>query len=113
MAAINYNNKKFKVAGTDDEDVTVFKYFQSGNLVWGEYSGGSVKKGSLIAKADDNDVLSMHYQHLNTNLEFKLGKCVSSPKILEDGRIEIHEIYESIGVDPVSKGEITLIEIVD
>ena len=113
MSTINYNNKKFKIAGSDNEDVTIFKYFQSGNLVWGEYTGGSVKKGSLIAKVDDNGILNMHYQHLNSNMEFKLGKCISNPKVLEDGRIEIHEIYESVGVNPVSKGEITLIEIID
>lgn len=113
MKSINYDNKKFKVAGVNNKDSTIFEYHQSGNIVWGEYSGGSVKKGSLIAKVNDNGVMNMHYHHLNNNSEFKLGKCISSPRVLDDGRIEIHEIYESVGDNPTSKGEITLIEIVD
>ncbi len=110
--AINYNNKTFKVKGSDDANATFFKYYQKGNILWGQYEGGSVKKGSLIATVDDNGVLQMHYQHLNTNLEFKLGKCTSTPKILEDGRIEIFEAYESVNTESISKGEITLIEVI-
>jgi len=108
---INYNNKVFRVAG-NNENVTHFKYFQEGETVWGEYTGGGVHKGSLIAKVNEEGELKMHYQHLNDKLEFKLGKCTSFPKILEDGRIEIFEKYESVGVEPTSKGEITLIEVV-
>jgi len=109
--SLNYHNKKFKILGEEEIDGTTFQYFQKGNVVWGEYKGGSVLKGSLIAKMDDNDNLQMHYQHLTIKQEFKLGKCISTPTILEDGRIQIHEIYESVGVDPVNKGEITLIEV--
>lgn len=110
--AINYNNKTFKVKGANDEDATFFKYFQEENILWGEYKGGSVKKGSLIANVDEKGVLQMHYQHLNTNLEFKLGKCISTPKILDDGRIELFETYESVNTETISKGEITLIEVI-
>lgn len=109
---INYNNKTFKVKGADDADATFFKYYQEGSLLWGEYAGGSVKKGSLIATVSEDGILQMHYQHLNTNLEFKLGKCTSIPKVLEDGRIEIFEAYESVNTETVSKGEITLIEVI-
>ncbi len=107
---INYNNKTFKVAGDSDE-VTHFKYFQKGDIVWGEYEGGGVTKGSLIAKVDNDNTLHMHYQHLNAKMEFKLGKCVSFPKLLNDGRIELFEKYESVNTEVVSKGEITLIEV--
>lgn len=107
---MNYNNKIFRVAG-EATNVTHFKYFQKDNIVWGEYEGGGVTKGTLIAKVEDNGVLHMHYHHLNANLEFKLGKCTSTPKILDDGRIELFEVYESVNTNPVSKGEITLIEV--
>lgn len=109
--ALNYHNKKFKIKGEEKLDGTTFLYFQEGDILWGEYKGGSVLKGSLIAKIDKDDVLHMHYQHLTTKQEFKLGKCISTPTILEDGRIQIHEVYESVGVEPLNKGEITLIEI--
>lgn len=107
---INYNNKVFRVAG-ENENVTHFKYFQEGHVVWGEYEGGGVTKGTLIAKVDDTGVLQMHYHHLNANLEFKLGKCTSTPKVLENGKIELFEIYESVNTETISKGEITLIEV--
>ncbi len=107
---INYNNKTFRVAG-DNLEVTHFKYYQEGNTVWGEYQGGGVTKGTLIAKVDEKGVLQMHYHHLNANMEFKLGKCVSTPKVLDDGRIELFEAYESVNTEKVSKGEITLIEV--
>ena len=107
---IDYNNRTFRVAGNDTQ-VTHFNYFQKGNVVWGEYEGGGVTKGTLIAKVDDNGVLAMHYHHLNANMEFKLGKCTSTPKILDDGRIELFEVYESVNTDVISKGEITLIEV--
>ncbi|AXT61319.1 hypothetical protein D1816_13505 [Aquimarina sp. AD10] len=107
---INYNNKTFRVSG-ENEEATHFKYFQKGNIVWGEYEGGGVTKGTLIAKVDDEGILHMHYNHLNANLEFKLGKCISTPKILEDGKIELFEKYESINTAVVSKGEITLVEV--
>ncbi len=110
MMKIDYNNKTFKVA-SDNDDVTHFKYYQKEDVVWGEYQGGGVTKGSLIAKVDSKNALHMHYQHLNAKMEFKLGKCISVPKILSDGRIELFEKYESVNTEVVSKGEITLIEV--
>ena len=109
---INYHNKVFRIAG-DDENVTHFNYYQQGDIVWAEYSGGTVLKGSLIAKVNGNGVLDARYQYLNKQLEFKIGKCISTPKILADGRIEIFEKYESIKTDPISKGEVTIIEVID
>ncbi|WP_010522648.1 hypothetical protein [Aquimarina agarivorans] len=107
----NYNNKTFKVAGNGN-DVTHFKYSQKDNIVWGKYEGGGVTKGNLIATVDTEGTLHMHYHHLNAKLEFKLGKCVSIPTVLKDGRIQLFEKYESVNTDVVSKGEITLIEVV-
>ncbi|KAA1245196.1 hypothetical protein [Aquimarina sp. RZ0] len=107
---INYNNKTFRVAG-ENKDVTHFNYFQKGAIVWGEYEGGGVTKGTLIAKIDEDGVLDMHYHHLNASLEFKLGRCISTPKILDDGRIELFEQYESVNTAEVSRGEITLVEV--
>ncbi len=109
---VNYNNKTFRVA-REERNVTHFKYKQDGNILSGEYSGGGVEKGTLIGKINDEGVIEMHYQHLNAKSEFKLGKCISVPTILADGRIELYEKYESVGVDPTSKGEIKLIEVLE
>ncbi|WP_242985374.1 MazG nucleotide pyrophosphohydrolase domain-containing protein [Vallitalea okinawensis] len=105
---INYNNKRFKsVINTDNGEVnhqTIFKYFQKDDLVWAEYSGGGITKGYLIANVDDTGNLDMRYQHVNSNGELMTGKCFSQPKVLEDGRIQLHEKWEWTSGDH-SKGE--------
>lgn len=105
---INYNNKLFRsVINTKNGEVnnqTIFKYSQKDDVVWADYSGGGIEKGYLIAKVDDENNLDMRYQHINANGELMTGKCFSQPKILEDGRIQLHEKWEWTSGD-FSKGE--------
>jgi len=44
---------------------TVFTYHQSGNFLWGEYSGGDIWKGSLIGTVLTNGELDFVYHHMN------------------------------------------------
>ncbi len=94
----NLNNRKFSsVANTDNGDVgsqTVFYYRQQGELVWAEYSGGSIRRGNLIALWIAENVLEMHYQHISTDNEFKTGRCLSRPEVLLDGRLRMHEEWQ-------------------
>lgn len=93
---------------------TTFHYHQDGNIVWAEYSGGSVVKGSLIATvregAEVEGTLDMRYQHVNKEGELMTGRCVSVPEILEDGRLRMHETWEWTSGDR-SKGESVVEEI--
>lgn len=70
---------------------TIFSYHQKKNTIWAEYSGGKIKKGFLIGTIDKKNCLSFSYQHLNIDDEIKSGKCLSTPEILEDGKICYHE----------------------
>ena len=92
---MNYDKKIFRsVANTDNGEVsaaTTFWYQQDGEVVWAEYRGGSVVKGFLIAKVLHDGALDMTYQHLNTDGQFRTGVCHSTPEILTDGRIRLHE----------------------
>ncbi|HEV7351321.1 n-acetylglutamate synthase [Telluribacter sp.] len=94
---IHYNQKTFRSsATTDNGDVdarTVFHYHQQGNLVWAEYEGGAIVKGSLLATADERGVLDMRYQHFNSNGELMTGVCRSVPELLPDGRLRLHETW--------------------
>lgn len=94
----NLNNRKFSsVANTDNGDVgsqTVFYYRQQGELVWAEYSGGSIRRGNLIARWIEENVLEMRYQHISTDDEFKTGRCLSRPEVLPDGRLRMHEEWQ-------------------
>lgn len=95
---ISYNDKRFaSVANTDNGEVsgdTIFHYHQSGNVVWAEYSGGEIVRGTLIAIASEEGVLDMRYQHVNTRGELMTGVCTSSPEILNDGRIRLREQWK-------------------
>ena len=66
---IDYNNRLFRAVSNSESgevsDETVFHFSQTGDCVHAIYQGGDVVYGSLIARADENGVLDMRYQHLN------------------------------------------------
>lgn len=95
---LNYDNRRFvSVSNSENGEVsaaTVFEYHQDGALVWATYRGGSIIYGTLIAKVDEQDGLDMRYQHLNTAGELMTGRCHSTPEVLPDGRLRLHEQWQ-------------------
>ncbi|KAJ2962725.1 hypothetical protein NQ176_g10918 [Zarea fungicola] len=75
-------------------DETRFHYHQHGSIVWAEYAGGSIVRGSLIATVQDDNSLDMRYHHVNTSGALMTGKCSSTPEILSDGRLRMHEVWQ-------------------
>jgi len=112
---INYNNKKFgAVQNTDNGEVsgdTIFQYRQEGQTVWATYKGGSIIFGTLVAKVDEEGKLDMRYQHVSEDGNFKTGKCISIPQLLDDGRIRLHEKWQWTSGDQ-SSGESIIEEII-
>lgn len=95
---INYDNRVFKsVQNSETGEVsgdTTFHYYQKDALVWAKYAGGEIVFGQLIAKILPDDSLEMRYQHLNKSGELMTGKCVSTPEILENGKIRLFEKWQ-------------------
>lgn len=95
---INYDGRKFasiKNSGTGEVGSdTIFHYYQDGNIVWAEYSGGEIVRGQLIAVCNNDGVLDMRYHHANKNGELMSGLCSSTPEVLPDGRIRLHEKWQ-------------------
>ena len=116
MNKINYDNRVFKsVSNSETGEVsneTTFYYHQKDDFVWAEYSGGSILFGTLIAKILENSALEMRYQHLNRNDNLMTGQCVSTPEILPDGRIRLHEKWQWTSGD-LSAGESIIEEVSD
>ena len=112
---LNYHKKVFKAvlnaANGDVDGETLFYYQQEGAVVWAEYSGGAVIKGFLIAKVLEDSVLDMRYEHINTAGELMTGKCLSTPEVLPDGRIRLHEKWQWTSGD-LSSGESIVEEII-
>lgn len=94
----DYNNKIFRsVANSANGEVgsnTFFEYTQSGNIVTGIYYGGNIIKGSLIALVDAAGVLDMRYQHINTQQQLMTGTCITTPEILCNGKMRLHEQWQ-------------------
>lgn len=105
---IDYNNKIFKLKSktknSEVSDQTIFRYFQNGNIVTAYYSGGNIISGHLIAMSDANGILNMRYHHVNTDYDIMTGRCISTPEILENGKIRLNEKWKWTSGDK-SKGE--------
>ena len=99
----NLEGKIFRsVTNTENGEIgtaSLFYYHQDGELVWAEYRGGSIVSGHLLAKVLKNGQLDMRYHHLNNKGEFMLGKCLSTPEVLPDGRLKFKESWQWLSGD--------------
>lgn len=95
---INYNGRRFRTAvNTENGEVsneTIFNYYQQNSEVWADYSGGSVLRGSIIGKVNEEGVIDMVYHHLSNTGELRAGKCHSVPEVMNDGKIRLHETWQ-------------------
>ncbi|GHV41373.1 hypothetical protein FACS189490_08140 [Clostridia bacterium] len=101
--AINYEGKRFaskaNTTGGDVGEETVFRYHQSGDVLWANYEGGSITKGFLVGIAANDGVLDFYYQHVNEKRQVRIGKCHSVPRVLENGKLELHEQWQWLDGD--------------
>lgn len=93
-----YDGKTFRsVTNTANGEVsgdTLFHYRQEGAIVWAEYGGGAIARGTLIATVAPDNSLDMRYQHVNTAGELMTGHCRTTPETLPDGRLRLHERWQ-------------------
>ena len=97
MPGLNYDGRRFgSVENSETGEVgpeTVFHYRQDGEVAWATYGGGAIRFGTLVAKVDPEGRLDARYQHVNSSGELMTGECVSTPELLSDGRIRLHEAW--------------------
>lgn len=94
---MNYDGRTFRSVGQASGDVdgdTTFHYRQTGDVVWATYHGGGVAYGTLIAVVLTDGQLDMRYQQVSATGAIKTGRCRSTPSLLGDGRIRLHETWE-------------------
>lgn len=70
---------------------TVFEYWQEGDVVWATYTGGAVRFGTLVARRGDGGRLDARYGHVNEAGELMTGECRTTPEVLPDGPLRLHE----------------------
>ena len=111
---MNYNNKKFKpISNTVNGETcseTIFHYQQQGNILTAAYAGGKIVNGHLIGLVNIDGVINMRYHQVNVEGELMTGNCISTPEILANGKIRLHEKWAWTSGD-CSKGESVIEEI--
>ncbi|MDQ0219246.1 n-acetylglutamate synthase [Peribacillus cavernae] len=104
---LNYNNLVFKaVSNTENGETsaeTIFHYKQEGKILSATYKGGAILYGSLVGFVDDDFRLHFRYSQVNNDYQLRSGECTSSPEILADGRIRLHEKWQW-SIDDNSEG---------
>jgi hypothetical protein len=104
---MNYNGKIFRpISNTENGETsneTLFHYQQVGTILTSAYSGGKIIMGHLIGLVDPNGIIEMRYHQVNEKGELMTGMCTSTPEILENGKIRLHESWEWTSGD-YSKG---------
>jgi len=111
---INLDKKVFKALSNSDNgevgNETVFHYSQKDNIISAVYNGGEIIKGNLIGKQLKNGKFDFVYHHINVDGNLKIGKCLSSAVLLENGKIKLFEKWQWLNGD-LSEGTSELIEI--
>jgi len=105
---LNYNGKTFRPIETSENSETsndtVFKYKQNGNVLTSNYSGGNIKQGHLIGIVYEDGTIEMRYHQVNSDGNLMTGICYSTPEILPNGKIRLHEKWKWTSGDK-SEGE--------
>ena len=113
-AIFNYDGKIFvpKINSENGEvdNQTIFKYHQNESIVWAEYIGGDIIKGNLLGTVSEEGVLDFYYQHINKHGQQRIGKCYSMPRVLENGKLELHEEWQWLNGDK-SRGSSVITEL--
>jgi hypothetical protein len=95
---INYDGRRFRALDISDGSA-VAQYHQNGDLLWGEFAGGSVRRGSLCGLCRPGGELEFAYTTVLMTGEVIAGHCRSTPQVLADGRIRLSETWQRFGVN--------------
>jgi hypothetical protein len=93
---INYDGRRFRPV-EDGEGGRVAVYRQDGDLIWGEFTGGKARRGSLTGTCAPDGKLDFAYCMVLDGGEVISGHCTSIPRILDDGRIQLDEVWQRFG----------------
>jgi hypothetical protein len=99
---VNYDGRRFRNTAYAQDEAPVALYRQQGDLLWADFAGGDVRRGSLTGVSDADGVLDFTYTMVLTDGEVVAGRCHSEPQILKDGRIRLIETWERYGAGGAS-----------
>lgn len=94
MSDIDYEGRVFHApddSPNPDDDHMIGYYHQRGDLVWAEFGGGYVVQGRLVGTRRPDGSIDFGYCQVLKGGEIVSGRCVSTPEVLDDGRIRLVE----------------------
>lgn len=113
---INYDGRRFvsinNSANGEVSSQTVFEYKQEGAILTASYSGGDIINGVMIGLVKEDSSIEFRYNHVNRIHEIRGGSCISTPELLSDGRIRLHEKWKWSDKEH-SEGESIVEELMD
>ena len=110
---INYDGRRFRAVHDDPgREASSAVYRQQGDLLWAEFAGGEVRRGSLTGTCAEDGTITFGYTMVLAGGAIITGRSVNTPEVLADGRIRLHERWERFGAH-AEVGTSTLLEVVD
>jgi hypothetical protein len=92
---ISYEGRLFRKAGGGDG--TVARYRQEGDLVWADFVGGKVRRGTVTGTCSPDGTLRLAYTMVLTSGEVISGHTVNVPQVQPDGRLVLREQWQRYG----------------
>jgi hypothetical protein len=94
---IDYDGRRFRDVAHAEGDGPVASYRQRGDLLWADFAGGRVRRGALTGVCHPDGRIEFTYTMTLTDGTVLAGRCESTPEMLPDGRIRLHERWERYG----------------
>lgn len=73
------------------------------------YQGGSIVSGVLVGTVNEDGTLHFRYHHVSKDGSMRSGSCNSTPKQLDNGKIQLFEKWKWMDGDQ-SDGESVIVE---
>ncbi|HEU5110653.1 MAG TPA: hypothetical protein VFT95_19095 [Micromonosporaceae bacterium] len=107
---INYDGRRFRKV-TSDPDAPVATYHQRDDLVWAEFAGGEVRRGSLTGTCAPDGTIDFAYTMVLAGGAVISGHSTNKPVFLPDGRIRLDDRWERYGAH-AEQGTSSIVEVV-
>jgi len=92
---ISYEGRLFRKAGGGDG--TVARYRQEDDLVWADFTGGKVRRGTVTGVCSPDGTLRLAYTMVLNTGEVISGHTVNVPQRQSDGRLVLREEWQRYG----------------
>jgi hypothetical protein len=110
---INYDGRTFRAVHADPaQPASSAVYRQRDNLVWAEFGGGEVRRGSLTGLCGADGTVEFAYTMVLADGAVISGRSVNTPEFLPDGRIQLNEEWERYG-EHADRGHSVIVEVVE